>query len=139
MSQEERVILDLVHRMLRAIHAGDTNTYEAMCDPHLTCFEADVAPYRIDGLPFHVALMQAMSRSHLYADLVRFDVLDPSVQMLSDEVAVATYTRLMTYVGAAGTRWVASNETRVFRRSPDGWRMVHFHRSPAATGLRPAS
>lgn len=128
---EQRELLGLVHTMLRAIHEGDLDTYRALSVPDISCYETDVAPYRIDVLDFHIDLMRAMREGGAYAALVRFDILTPRVQVYGDS-AVATYTRLMTYAREGAPVWRAFNETRVFARLDGAWRMVHFHRSQAA-------
>jgi hypothetical protein len=128
---EERMLFDLAHRLLVAIHAGDVETYRSLCAPDLTCYETDVAPYRIEGVDFHVDLMNAMSAQAAFERLTRFDMLSPRVQLYGD-CAVVTYTRLMTYAAAAPPIWHAFNETRVFVRIDGAWKMVHFHRSNAS-------
>src|SRR5438874_8598095 len=94
----EEKLLDLVARILRAIHKGDTETYRSLCVEDLSCFETDVAPYRIDCVDFHADLMAAMRERGGYDTLTRFDLLSPRVQLYGD-AAIVTYTRLMTYVG----------------------------------------
>src|SRR5205085_6339084 len=106
-------------------------TYSEFSSPELTCFETDVAPYRIDGLDFHLGLMGAMRETGSFGKLVRFDMLTPHVHLLGDS-AVVTYTRLMTYSTDSGPVFRAFNETRVFARKDGAWKMIHFHRSHAA-------
>lgn len=122
----EEELLGVTRTMLAAIHCGDRETYRALCAHELTAFENDVAPYRIDGVDFHADLIEA-GREH-FAHLLRFDMLQPSVQVYGD-AAVVAYTRLMTFAVDVPPTWRYSNETRVFVRLPEGWRMVHFHRT----------
>jgi ketosteroid isomerase-like protein len=131
MTDEAQELLDLTHRLLDAIHKADLETYRALSAPDLTCYETDVAPYRIDGVDFHIDLMAAMKGQKTYASLVRFDMLTPHVQIYGDS-AVVTYTRLMTYTGDGAPFWRAFNETRVYARLEGAWKMVHFHRSQAS-------
>ena len=126
--QEE--LLEISSRMLQAIHSGDTETYRSLCAPDLSCFETDIAPYRIDGVDFHLSLIQEMHDRNMYDKLVRFDMLTPLVQVYG-ETAIITYTRLMTYRTETTPIFRSFNETRVFVRSAEGWKMVHFHRSDA--------
>ena len=126
----ETVLVDIVHGMLDAIHSGDIEKYRALSVDDLSCYETDVAPYRIDALDFHLDLMTAMRSRGVYDSLVRFDILTPRVQLYGDS-AVITYTRLMTYTTDSGPVWRAFNETRVFARLEGEWKMVHFHRSQA--------
>jgi calcium/calmodulin-dependent protein kinase (CaM kinase) II len=124
----QRELLEIAWRMLHAIHTGDAGTYAALSMPDLSCYE-DVCAYRIDGVEFHMALIQQMSAK---PDLkpARFDMLTPRVQVYGD-TGIVTYTRLMTYDQAGPPRWTTFNETRVFVRAEDRkWRMAHFHRSP---------
>lgn len=130
----EQELLALTHRLLEAIHAGDVETYRALSLPELTCYETDVAPYRIEGVDFHVDLMNAMKAQGGFANLTRFDMLTPHVQIYAD-TAIVTYTRLMTYAGVVPPLFRSFNETRVYVRQQGAsghWRMAHFHRSQAA-------
>jgi ketosteroid isomerase-like protein len=122
----EEELLDVTRRMMTAIHAGDYETYRSLCSPDLTAFENDVAPYRIDGVEFHLDLIE--SAREQFSHLLRFDILQPSVQVFGD-AAVIAYTRLLTFAGDVPPAWRTSNETRVFIRMGGHWRMVHFHRT----------
>lgn len=117
--------------MLEAIHAGDLETYKELSSPELTCFETDVAPYRIDGLDFHLGLMAAMKEQGAFSKLIQFHMLTPHVHVHGDS-AVVTYTRLMTFASESAPVFRAFNETRVFTRMDGAWKMIHFHRSHAA-------
>ena len=129
--KEEQELLDLAYRLIEYIHAGDVESYRALSAPDLTCYETDVAPYRIDGVDFHIGLMTSMRDSHSFESLLRFDLLGPKVQIHGD-CGVVTYTRLMTYSTETGPRFAAFNESRVFARAGGQWKMIHFHRSAAA-------
>jgi ketosteroid isomerase-like protein len=127
----EQELLAIVNRMLDAIQSGDKDTYRSLCSPDLSCFETDVAPYRIDGIDFHLGLIEEMRAKKVFSNLVRFDVLTPRVQVY-DDTAIVCYTRLMTYRTESAPVFKSFNETRVFVRFEDGWKMVHFHRSEGA-------
>jgi hypothetical protein len=124
----ELEILDITHKMLRAIHEGDAETYRMLCLSDLSCFETDVAPYRIDGIDFHIDLIHSMKQADSYEKLVRFDILTPRVQLWPG-FAIITYTRLMTYMNENSTYYRTFNETRVFVLQGQSWKMAHFHRS----------
>lgn len=130
MDDTQRELLEIVHTMLHAIHTGDIDTYRALAAPDLSCYETDVAPYRIDVLEFHLDLMSAMHAQGVYNHLIRYDILTPRVQVYGD-TGIVTYTRLMTYTDDNAPFWRAFNETRVFVRQGAGWKMTHFHRSHA--------
>lgn len=122
----QRELLMLTDRLLGAIATGDATTYASLCAPELSCYE-DVCPYRIDGVDFHLHLVERAALAP-EGQPARWDILTPRVQVYGD-AAVVTYTRLMTYHEGEETRWETFNETRVFMRSEGQWRMVHFHRS----------
>ena len=127
MTAEEAELLDLVQKMLDAIHTGDAEEYRALCALDLSCYETDVVPYRIDVLQFHLDMIATSKRSGAYDDLVRCDLLNPRVQLYGD-FGIVTYTRLLTF-SVAVPAFRTFNETRVFARLGGAWRMVHFHRS----------
>src|SRR5271166_3139713 len=117
----QQELLEIVWRMLEAIHTGDAETYAALSMPDLSCYE-DVCAYRIDGLEFHLTLIRQMTRSSAQKP-VRFDMLTPRVQIYG-ETGVVTYTRLMTYDEGGKPRWSTFNETRVFVKQAGAWKMV---------------
>lgn len=123
----QRELIEITWRMLDAIHTGDADTYAALSTEDLSCYE-DVCRYRIDGLDFHLSLIRQMAANPALRP-VRFDIVTPRVQVYGD-TGIVTYTRLMTYDEAGVPRWRTSNETRVFVRRDDAWKMAHFHRSP---------
>jgi ketosteroid isomerase-like protein len=127
LDETQRELLQIAWRMLDAIHTGDAGTYAQLSMPDLSCYE-DVCAYRIDGLEFHLALIQQMSGSSQLKP-TRFDMLTPRVQVYGD-TGIVTYTRLMTYGDDGRPRWSTFNETRVFVRREGSWKMAHFHRSP---------
>ena len=123
----QRELLKISWRMLDAIHTGDADTYAELSMPDLSCYE-DVCAHRIDGVEFHLALIRQMSTRPALKPS-RFDMLAPRVQIYGD-TGIVTYTRLMTYDDDARPRWTTFNETRVFVKQDDRWKMAHFHRSP---------
>jgi hypothetical protein len=124
----QRELLAITWRMLDAIHTGDAVTYGARCTADLSCFE-DVCAYRIDGVEFHLELIRQMALNPALKP-TRFDILTPQIQVYNDQTGIVTYTRLMTYDEGGKPRWATFNETRVFVRQDDAWKMAHFHRSP---------
>jgi hypothetical protein len=124
----QRELLAITWRMLDAIHTGDAETYGALCTADLSCFE-DVCAYRIDGVEFHLDLIRQMALNPALQP-ARFDMLTPHIQVYNDQTGIVTYTRLMTYDEGGKPRWATFNETRVFVRQDDAWKMAHFHRSP---------
>jgi ketosteroid isomerase-like protein len=122
---QQRELLEITWRMLEAIDGGDSETYAHFSAPELFCYE-DVCQYRIDGLDFHLTLIKQMHAGGNRP--TRFDMLTPRVQMYGD-TGIVTYTRLTTYDDGGRPRWTTSNESRVFVKTANAWKMVHFHRS----------
>jgi hypothetical protein len=64
----------------------------------------------------------------------RVDLLNPEVRLLGagGDAALVTFTLLVTYPaeGSGKPSFYSDHQTRVFERSGDTWKMVHFHRSP---------
>jgi len=132
---EEQEILVLLDLHLRSIWNGDLATYAATTAPDVTFFEWYISTQRIEGLDFHLRETAANFRAgearrqagQQY--VIEHEVLQPKVQFYGD-VAIATYTLLMRYTTDDGVRHTEHNETRVFHRRPEGWQLVHCHKSP---------
>ncbi len=128
-------LLVLLDRHLRSIWEGDLATYTATTSPDVTFYEWYISTQRIDGLPFHLRETAAMHRAaelrraagEPYA--IEHEVLAPKIQCYGD-VAILSYTLLMRYMAAGAVTHTEHNETRVFHRDLDGWRLVHCHKSP---------
>lgn len=97
--QVQRELLAATDALLTAIATGDAATYASLCVPELSCFE-DVCPYRIDGVAFHLHLVE---RGAARPRPARTDILTPRVQVYGD-TGIVTYTRLITHDDAATER-----------------------------------
>lgn len=111
----------LTHQLLLAIETGDWDTYERICDPDLTCFEPESRGMLVQGLDFHRYYFDRRCDGAL----ARQSVIDLQIRLLTNDCAVVTYVRL----NQLPTETWRFEETRVWKRTPDGWRHVHFHRS----------
>lgn len=59
----------------------------------------------------------------------RIDLLEKRLQRYGD-VAIFSYTLLLTMEEEGGPRHRTVNESRVAVRFPEGWKVVHVHKSP---------
>jgi calcium/calmodulin-dependent protein kinase (CaM kinase) II len=118
-------LIKINERLLESIASGDWETYAALCDPTITCFESDARGQLVEGMAFH----------RFYFDLDsqggprNTTMCAPHVRILGD-AAVVSYVRLVQRLDE-NRRPVTyrSEETRVWQRGKDGWKHVHFHRS----------
>lgn len=126
MSEEARHLIDLNRQLLEAIVARDWNTYERLCAADMTCLEPEACGQLVEGLDFHRYYFQLGGGS----TPVQVTLAQPRVRMLGD-VAVVAYVRLQQKLDENGRpRTTASSETRIWQRQSQGWKLVHFHRSP---------
>ena len=122
----EAVLIDLTQRLLECIANGDWKTYEGLCDPKLTAFEAEARGHLVEGLPFH----------KFYFDLGKSSspkhntMASTHVRMLGNDAAVVSYVRLVQCLdGHNAPQTLRFEETRVWQRFDGHWKHVHFHRS----------
>ncbi len=119
-------ILAVTQKLLDCIGKRDWETYQALCDPTLTCFEPEACGHLVEGLNFH----------RFYFDLggspgtSNNTIVSPHVRMLGDDAAVISYVRLVQRAGADGKASTSrGEESRIWQRQNNQWRHVHFHRS----------
>ena len=136
-------IRDYLHKHLQAIFDGDLATYHATTVPELTLYEWYITPHRIDGIPFHDFQMTESARSDTTSSPLvpdakglaekprtRFDLANYAEQLYGD-TAIASYTMLISQSTPRGVKVLSYNESRVIVKFPDGWKVVHVHKSPA--------
>jgi Calcium/calmodulin dependent protein kinase II association domain len=139
-----------LEKHLQAIFDGDVDHYRGTAVPELTLYEWYVTPHRIDGLPFHDFMMtearragatpmtctaladSALTTSEQTRSLARtrFDLANYQEQRYGDTV-IASYTLLVSQSTERGVVVRSHNESRVLINFPDGWKVVHVHKSPA--------
>jgi hypothetical protein len=138
-------IRDFLERHLQAIFDGDVEHYKATTNAELGLYEWYVVPHRIDGIPFHEFLMTEAARTNaapMTGDAltaggerptdrprVRFDLANYREQRYED-TAICSYTLLISTSAGNGVTVRSYNESRVIFKFPDGWRVVHVHKSP---------
>ncbi len=126
MNPDEHEVLELTRRLLASILQADWETYAALSDPKLTAFEPESLGHLVEGLDFHRFYFDRGAVAGPY----NVTLASPHVRILGD-VAVVCYVRLIQRLDASGSPVTQpSAETRVWQRTAQGWKHVHFHRSP---------
>lgn len=122
-------LLELSKKLLHSIDTGDWATYVSLCDESITCFEPEALGHLVGGLPFHKFYFDLPSSQSIPAK--QSSIASPRIRLMGDS-AVVTYVRLVQKLDAGGAPiTVSAMETRIWQKStPDGWKHVHFHRTP---------
>ncbi len=124
----EQEILKITQQMLHAMYTGDPAVHQKHSTEDMSAFEWYIAPYRVDGLAFHLDLIAGGGNG----SPSRLDMLTPRVQVHGD-TAIVCYTLLKTMLFAdRPAEFARINETRVFVKQDGVWKMAHLHKSPAA-------
>ncbi|MBB6096808.1 ketosteroid isomerase-like protein [Deinobacterium chartae] len=126
----DQEILNFLRRHLESIYTRDWITYQATTAEDLALYEHFVTPHRQDGLAFHRFMIENSwatgGRSH------HLSLLEPRVQWLADgQVAVISYTLMLSLASDSGIEHRSVNETRVIENREGEWQVVHVHKSPA--------
>ena len=126
MPSAEDEVLTITRQMLDAMYSGNPEVHRTYSAEDMSSYEWYIAPQRIDGLEFHLALIEAGGNG----TSSRLDMLTPRVQVYGD-TAVVNYTLLKTTLGeGVPPQFSTMNETRVFVKLDGVWKMVHLHKSP---------
>jgi ketosteroid isomerase-like protein len=131
-------IHDFLLKHLKGIQENDIAAYHATTAEDLTLYEWWVTPHRLDGLPFHEFMMTAnAARGSVFGAedkggkaQSRFDLSNLHIQRYGD-MAIASYTLLISTALPEGVRVAAHNESRVMVKQNGAWKVVHVHKSPA--------
>ncbi len=126
MQTAEEEVLEITRQMLNAMYTADPDVHRKHSAEDMSSYEWYIAPQRIDGLDFHLALIAGGGNG----GSSRLDMLTPRVQVYGD-TAVVSYTLLKTAFGEdTPSQFSTMNETRVFVKLEGVWKMVHLHKSP---------
>lgn len=118
-------VIDTTKHLLDAIHAGDWNTYAAMCAPAITCVEPESNEEVVKGHGFHKYYFDEAAAAGGAGEASQSTIVNPQVHMLSGKAAVIAYTRLVQ----RGGKTTSYGETRVWQFEEGAWKNLHFHRS----------
>jgi calcium/calmodulin-dependent protein kinase (CaM kinase) II len=130
MSTPAEEVLAANHRLLDAIAAADWKTYRDLVADDITCFEPEAKGQLVEGLPFHKFYFDLAGDRSRNSSHVTTTLAAPKVRMVGNDVAIVAYVRLVQKLDAAGSPTVSSGEeTRIWVRTANGWKHVHFHRS----------
>lgn len=108
---------------------GDPSGFLEICDPAVTYFDP-MQQRRMDGLEALTRYYEGL-RGQFRID--RYEMLNPLVEECGG-AAVLTYN-FVSVTGGKTERW---NGTEVYRRRPEGWRIVHTHWSFTAPPAGPS-
>lgn len=126
MTPAEQEVLELTRRLLVSILEADWETYALLSDPGLTAFEPESLGHLVEGLAFHQFYFDRGAAPGPH----NVTLASPHVRIFGD-VAVVCYVRLIQRLDGSGSPVTqASAETRIWHRRAEGWKHVHFHRSP---------
>lgn len=112
------IVISLERVALERWADGDPGAFLDLSDPEVSYFDP-FAARRLDGLAALRSLYEQL-RGRIHID--RFEMIAPRVQIAGD-VAVLTY-RFDSYGSDGVVRW---NTTEVYRKNPDGWKIIHTH------------
>jgi len=123
-------VLGLTRRLLEAVASADWASYRELVAADITCFEPEALGQLVEGLDFHEFYFKLAGNSTQPAKPVTTTLASPRVRMLSPEVALVTYVRLVQKLDGAGHPvTVSGEETRLWQKIGGAWKHIHFHRS----------
>ncbi len=124
-SSDAIALIEYAIAILSAMYTKDAVAYKRLVAADVSSVEPYIAPYRVDGLGFHLNLIASGGN----AFPTRLDLLTPRVQVYGD-TGIVSYTLLKTFATDGHASFATINETRVFARIDGAWMMVHLHKSP---------
>jgi len=134
-----------LERHLRSVFDGDIAKHHAATPPGLTLYEWVIRPHRVDGLPFHDAMLEesghnatsgpglvswtksASSEKPLQQNFDR----SKTKQQRCGKTAIYSYFPLVSQDTQGGVEVQSIDENRGLFQKSDGWQVVHVHKSPS--------
>ena len=124
-------LLNLTKCLLESIVEGNWEAYHELCDPTLTCFEPEANGCLVEGMDFHQFYFDMERPQGGKPPHVQTTLASPHVRMLGEDAAVVCYVRLTQGIDGNGAPYTrSSEETRVWHKQQDAWKLVHVHRRP---------
>lgn len=123
-STTEREIIALERAALERWCRGDPSGFLEISAPDVSYFDPFL-PHRLDGLAALTAYYEGLRGT---VSVAGHEMVAPAVRRLGDAVTLA-FRFESTLADGRQLHW---NCTEVYRRDPDGWRIVHTHWSFAA-------
>jgi calcium/calmodulin-dependent protein kinase (CaM kinase) II len=119
-------VLDVVRQFQSAGIRGDRSVLSQIFDANVTHFHPG-APYRFTGRDRLIQEFEAASKTQVD---MRFEMVDPQVQMASTDTAIATYYIVESWADKTGVRTTAKEKaTEVYVKKDGRWQMIHSHYS----------
>ena len=123
-------LVKLNQQLLDAIATGDWDAYRSLVADDITCFEPEARGHLVQGLAFHEFYFKLPGGKSSPAKHLTTTMVAPKVKLLSENVALVAYVRLVQKLDEAGKPVTASSEeTRLWQKLGGRWQHVHFHRS----------
>lgn len=124
LNKDIKEVKEILLRLLHGIQTRDNDTYKELVSETLTCFEPESHGLPVDGLKFHLFFGEHIAPAKNY----NLELVRPIIRVYGN-TAYASYTLLKQVKKDDEVIISSVNETRIFHKESDIWKMVHFHRS----------
>lgn len=126
----------LNQKLLKAVSTGDWETYKSLCAEDLSCFEPETAGQVVEGLNFHqyyFDLGAATAKAGAPPPLQPNNVSMTGVHAREiGSTVILSYVRIDQALSDGSPVTRKNSETRIWEKRDDGWKNVHFHKSPVS-------
>lgn len=125
---DKDLLWNFLNKHLHAIYSGDFEYYKNSCSEDLSLYEWFAAKHRIDGVEFHKFMMENnWANSHSEFNIS----LSNKRAQVYGNVAILSYTLILSVKKDDSISHRAINETRVVALIGNELKVVHVHKSPA--------
>ena len=126
LTADEKEVIDATAKLLAFISAGDFVGYASLCASDMTSFEPETRGHLVEGLAFHKYYFDLAAKAPGPGGPPKpSTIAAPHVRFVGTTCAIISYVRVVQNGGETSV----AQESRVWQRTPQGWRNVHFHRS----------